>query len=445
MDNKLNINEAYRLLQVSNYLKSWDYDNYQIFANLCICTITTVNLWIYAQTNQYLNFSIPLICTHFAVDIFFCKPEFKLHHFFGLLVIAFKYYHNISPENGAIIILSLYKTELSTFLYVFRQVLNEPSNTTSKTKLTSPIKYLNHLNTALFFITFFKFRLLDFYNNVIVNPAVYEQMYIYTKNNTSQTVFIYSGLYGLFILNTYWFVVMCKIIYKPVHQMLSDKICIPLCHTIVSYTHAINIPISGLLYSTSPNSAYLFDMIGLLFLTYGSYIYHQKMTEYYNTHGQIEYTSYELMHPFVLDQVAIHTRMFLCTVTNLYYTGPTIMQSSLLFSFANHSAGIYYLINYLYNVKHKDQQIFYNSKHKDTANFLSTVNALVFIPVIIDGIIIFLNTGHLIHKLHAVFITILSVIILKIAPFYELNHVAFHLIIIAQNVYLTLCNISEAN
>lgn len=443
MDNKLRINKVYRLLQVvSNYINSWKYDNYQNFANLLICTATTLNLWIYSRTNQYLSFSIPLIFTHFAIDIFFCNPEFKVHHLCGLLVIAFKYYHNVSPENGAIIILSLYKTELSTFFYVFRQFLNEPSNTTSVSK--SIVKHLNTLNSALFFITFFKFRILDFYHDVIVNPKIYEQMYIYTQDSTIQTVFIYAGIYGLFILNMYWFAVMCKVIYKPIHQTLSDKICIPLCHTIVSYTHAINIPVSVLLYSSSPNTAYLFDMIGLLFLTYGSYFYHQKVTEYYNAHGQIEYTSYELMYPFVLDQVAIHMRMFLCMVSNLYYTDPTILQCLLSFSFANHAIGIYHLIKYLYDVKHDNQQIVYNSKSEITKEFSSITNAVLFIPIIIDGLMIFFNTSHLIHKIHAVFMSILGIIILKIVPFYELNHVVFHLCAIAQNIYLTRCNMSTA-
>ncbi len=444
----INIKTRISRIQPPSYFKSWKLKDYQNAANLFICSMTTINLWIYNKTNQYLSLSIPLIFTHFAIDIFFCKKEFKVHHFFGLLVIAFKYYHNMSKENATILIISLYKTELSTFFYVFRYYLNKliksnvntPSVSTGKTL----IKWINILNSAVFFLTFFKFRMFDFYNDVIVNPAVYKQLQPYTQNSTIQTLFIYTGLYGLFLLNMYWFAIMCKVIYKPIHQLLSDRICIPLCHTIVSYTYIVNVPISVLLYSSSPKPSYLFDMIGIMALTYGSFFYHQKVIEYYNSHKQIEYTSYELMYPFVLDQVAIHTRMFLCTVTNVYYLDQTTMQLLLLFSFAKHASSIYHLIKYLYDLKYQGQQILYNNKNEHTQRFLSIVNGVLFIPIIIDGLIIFFNTSHLVYKLNAVFITAMCIIILKIAPFYELNHVLFHMCAIAQNVYLILCNMSVA-
>ena len=67
---------------------------------------------------------------------------------------------------------------------------------------------LQQISMISFILTFIKYRIYDYYNNVIVNDYFYESI----KSNDSNFQYIskYSLTYLLFGLNLYWFVLILK-------------------------------------------------------------------------------------------------------------------------------------------------------------------------------------------------------------------------------------------
>jgi len=402
---------------------------YQNFANLGLCVIVASNILYYSWYNKNLDFSVPVIFTYFVCDLFICKPEIKIHHMLGIAVLAFKMYYRDTIVDDSNVVLALYKTELSTFFYIFKCLMD-----TYNIKST----ILTTMNNSLFFATFFKYRIYDYFFDVIINPITYSVLDTYSGGSRESVFFACGGIYGLYILNIYWFSIMCKILYKPINQYFSVSTFITVSHKILSYSYCVNIPIAYIIYSSNPNVAYLFDMIGIVSLSYGSYYYHQKIVNYYKKHGDIEYTSYSLMKPFVFDKATIHLRSFLCLTTFVYETDYWFI---LIISAGIHINCLFSLVQYFYYLKKQNEVVVYDLKSDNCIGFLQLTNLLVGGPILMDVLFVALNTNYWINGIELFFITILCFIVLKINSFYEMNHVFVHGLLMLQTFCLCLCNI----
>ena len=165
--------------------------DYQNIANLIVSSGVALNLWCYYNIQSSLDFMLPIIFIHFCGDMYFAKVDLKLHHCLGLVLIVYKQVMNVNTKDSIFAFESLYKTELSTFFYVFRFYVP---------------KRISLINDILFFVTFFKFRIYDYIQNVIVNDLAYSNMEKYPYNE----IYII-GAHGMFLLNIYWFMLLCKV------------------------------------------------------------------------------------------------------------------------------------------------------------------------------------------------------------------------------------------
>ena len=420
-------------------MKHFDIEDIQNIASMFTCSIVAANLGFYYLYGQQLHFSILFIIAHFSIDFYFCKPDVKLHHFLMLLSLAFKYNHNISNTDDVILILTCYKTEISTFFYVFKLWMAKfgISNST-----------LSQINDLCFFMSFFKFRIYDYYVNVIANPWIYTMFEKYTHNDLLENMFLFTSLYGFYFLNIYWFSIMCKILYKQIASNFSKQRLALLTQYITSYIYMYNIPITLYMYSFPLRPAYYFDIIGVVVLSYGCNYYHNNNLDYMSKNsGVIEYTSYEIMKPFFIDKICIHLRSLCLLATGVY--GSPIWALFLTVSATCHSVGIITLLNYLYNLKSKGEVVQYavsenkkedNLKYLKAEQFLSITNYMVSIPVIIDICIVGIHSESMMHHINLIVTTAWIANILYIQPFYELNHVLLHFSLIVQNIFLCLCN-----
>jgi hypothetical protein len=97
-----------------------------------------------------------------------------------------------------------------------------------------------------------------------------------SENNLFVGITAYTGLYGLFLLNSYWFCVMCKILFKKILANYSKKPLEIVSEKILSYTYFVNIFIAGYIYSFSPKQSNIYDMVGITTLSIFSYKYHNE-------------------------------------------------------------------------------------------------------------------------------------------------------------------------
>lgn len=408
---------------------------YQNIANFIISILVCINIYYYYYVDKNtINYSIPIIFTHFCIDLFVCKLDMKIHHFLGIVLISFKYIYNITSDIDSINILSLYKTEISTIFYIIKLWNND--NYLQKTyKLP---KSLFTLNDLLFFITFFKFRLFDYYVYSLSDRSIYFDYQIYFQYKIIPNLLFFSTAFGYFFLNLYWFLIICKIITKSLIKKLSKKTLQNICHIIVSYSFCFNILIASYVYSFYPKQSNIFDIAGITFLSIYSYKYHDAVVDYLSNNEVIEYSSYELIVPFVQDKFAIHVRSFGCLLTSSFYS-PNLFSTALISSIF-HCSSFVSLLLYFYYIKRNNYKICYDDS-KTTEYFLTTTNILSIIPIIVDSTIIAYNSYDLIKQINVLFVSIIIGMILKMNPFYDLNHIFVHIGLFVQTYTMSKCNI----
>jgi hypothetical protein len=139
------------------------------------------------------------------------------------------------------------------------------------------VKNIMVINDLLFFITFFKFRIYDFYVNVIHNQQYYNVLLKYNKT-IFQYLHILFGTHGLYLLNVYWFTIIIKKIYKHEILPLFPAKNVYLLNEIQSKMFFLNIGISSYIYTQLSifNPIYLLDIAGISVLSYFSYQFHQS-------------------------------------------------------------------------------------------------------------------------------------------------------------------------
>ena len=109
----------------------------------------------------------------------------------------------INPLDLDIIIYSLLKLEMTSVCLILKKYLNKNG-------------FLYKINLLIFYISFIKFRIIDFYYHIIYKSTLYEIINKYTPNNTIGSIMLLVSCYGLYILNIYWFLQINKIIYKKI-------------------------------------------------------------------------------------------------------------------------------------------------------------------------------------------------------------------------------------
>jgi len=396
--------------------------------NISLFTISISSLFSYLYYNSALAYEnyftvpydilLPVVALHASVDFFLTKSwDVKLHHVFIFGIIGYNYYYNVSSSDRFLFSYTLLNTEISSIFYVLKYWL---------VKNTA----IYNINTALFYLTFFKFRIYNFYHEIINHPSSFDTIFqkYSNLNYVMSSIFVIS-CYGLFILNLYWFLIINKILYKNITKIININTDI-VCHFLCSYLHWINIPLAFYIYSLNPNEKYIFDIIGITILSITSYMYHfdiyNRLCVYKNT-NDCNVPSKDNVILFVNDCLSIHLRSFLIIVTNYYYSQHFLC--AILLSGILHISSIYHCITNILGL--------FIDFDKTKITFFKCHNVLMAIPIACDVFLIFMNTPLEISIPFLIVNTIMGLLFV-VDPFYKLTHVAFHVSLIAQNYYMCL-------
>ena len=284
--------------------------------------------------SRMFDILISVVGVHAAVDFFATKTvDLKVHHLcvVGICVLIYHNYNIVSSVDRIIFSYPLLKTEISSIFYVLKYWIP-----------TKSVFY--QINTVCFYVGFFKFRIWDFYYEILYNHSSFSVVLgKYFLINPVYSCILFVLCCGLYVLNVYWFLILNKILYKNLIKVVNintDKIC----HYLCSFLQIINIPMCVYIYSWNKHEKYLFDVIGITSLCAFSYIYHYDVYKRLHQNEIDEYSvpTEKNMKYFLYDCVAIHARGFLTLVT-CYYTNEYFCHV-IMFS------GMYHLIsvNYLF-------------------------------------------------------------------------------------------------
>lgn len=380
--------------------------------------------------NNVMDYPFMILTIFFIVDFPFASNIIKLHHIFGFCLTIFKLAHVLKFEDVDILIIAVYKTEISTVFYVIKLWLDDVNHVSIQT--------VKKLNEIAFLVTFFKYRIWDYSHEIVFNKQLHELMDTYIQGRLPHFALLYVGLYGFYILNMYWFAIMVKIAVKMMIAERSKPLLLQISHMVTSYTQFINVGIVIYVYCARPNESFIFDVVGCSILSVASYTYHnnQYMNIVLNKNEAL--TSPDSLIPFLNDQIAIHIRCLLCSFTAMYNSQTPLL---LLIPTILHVGSITETVRYIWNLKIKNVEIPNNVKDATYKEFIQRVNFLQIFPVILDLIFVMTCSSIYMNRISLLFASVFCLVILLIEPFYELNHIAFHMGLIAQSYWLAKCNL----
>jgi len=411
-----------------------DIQNVSLFVistfSLFACLYYNLGLLLYGNSlgnslgNEFmqpLNMLIPVVALHAFIDFFLTKSyDLKVHHLCILGIYFYNNYCNVSLEYSFLFLYPLIKTEISSIFYVLKCWL--PKKT-----------ILYEINTILFYLSFVKLRIYDFYYEIIYNNVSFDIVFEkYSQSDHFVSCILLLSCYGLYILNLYWFLVINKILYKTITKIVNININTDiLCHILCSYLHWINIPLSYYIYTYNPNEKYIIDLIGISTLTISSYYYHFDI---YSRLYDKKIEEYSIPNKnniilFLNHSIAVNVRSFLFILTN-YYNSQHLFFALFLSGLCNISSTYNCVINIL------ELLVDYN-QNKDS--FLIRHNIVSSISIICDVVLIFINSPNEI-AIPFLLINIMIGLLFIVEPFYKLTPATFHILLIAQTYYTCLSN-----
>lgn len=155
-----------------------------------------------------------ILYAYLAFDIFLAQPDSVLHHICCFIMLSGKNTYNLTISEIYIQMKPLIKTEISSIFLVFKLVYE--NNLPDSIKSNRVVKVLYHINDLTFVATFAKTRIWDLLFDAVLNPEIHRRIATHAGDSILRNLHLYSGFYGLYILNLYWFAIICKKIYKTV-------------------------------------------------------------------------------------------------------------------------------------------------------------------------------------------------------------------------------------
>jgi len=164
---------------------------------------------------------------------------------------------------------------------------------------------------------------------------------------------------------------------------------------------------------------YLIDILGILFLTGSSYLFHTTL----KNDIFINRLDDKMIYIYLNDIIAINIRPFFCMIVMCPKFAPI--------SFLLHFGCSYLYIHYLLDCKRR------NIHYSFFSNINSNIQKVFHLPILIDSIIpIFYNCSPI-----TIIIPSLLILVSIIKPFYHMNHLVLHILFFCQTYYLCQINI----
>lgn len=382
--------------------------------------INTLEVYYGINTATLYHIFSYVITIYTCIDIFANKPfDSIIHHLCVVGSSFYNIYYNMDPEYSFVFLYSMINTEISSVFYVLKYWLPEKS-------------ILYDINMLLFYFSFMKFRIYDYYYKIIQGNVPFDIVFQkYSHSDYLMSYILLVSCYGLYILNMYWWFVMNKILYKIITKIVNidtDKLCQLLC----SYLYFINIPLTIYVYYNDLQKKYIIDIIGVTSLGITSYIYHYGVYKRLNNSpNEVYYMPDEKnVFIFLIDSFCIRLRSFTSLMTNYYdseYRVPILALSVTLHTISILGCIINLMVAFIHN-------------RKNYETFYKFHNLILGIPMAYDVILICVNST-IDLRIPFLLINISIPLLFIIEPFYRLTHAGFHILLIAQNYYSCMSNI----
>ena len=412
-----------------------DYKNIEHYSNLGLLVASLLTIINVYYIKQYFA-NVLFLVFYMSIDSLFTplkKIDMLIHHMLSLNSLIYVLFL-VDLNNNYYSTDLLLKTEWSSIFLGLNYFLK-------KYKMS---KLLTISNIA-FLMTFLKYRLYDFYNNVVINNHfTNSSLFDNYEYNYLLLIPINITKYGFIYLNLYWLSIIIKSLYKS----LKLNITLISSEYILQYSYFLCLLSNLFSYTfiaTENQKAYYSDCIAmdatinlLLSMTsfkFHEYIYNNLLLDSNLNRSEEEYKNVLVQDVFVIQMRAIvqfyaHLKMhnIFENYKNLFYCQfascliVPIITNKIYVNLINNK--IKYPINEVNNLT-----IF--------LDLLLGVNPFLCILYSILGV---LNTNNAVNLLLILYI---SVLIMIIKPFYNINHLMVHISFIFINYHLVNNNLKD--
>ena len=382
--------------------------------------------------------STNLVSSYATFDLLFYKlsPDLIIHHILVLYVTFYNYYYGYLYETNyrdLMIEICLY-FEISSIFMAFQTIHDKllPKKDKNHTILSMLLQFL-------FMGTFYKYRIENFYKEFVLNSDLHNHIYDICEKSENSILcksHTYNIYIGFFMLNIYWFTIMIKILYKK--SGLKDifkKLSISFFENILTYTLLLT-SLYMIYFYTILNDykpLYLYDIIGTFILGIASMKYHQFYAYFYQL-KESEYSNkllYNMNFYTVIDQLCIKLRCIL-VIYSIYGFSNKFIISALLHSIC----GSLFVYKSIKRCKREDDDIDKKIVYNYIENIYQNISLCGGLTFIIDNIIISTKNNENIYCKYNVLLGILIAMGFFIQPFYEINQVYIHILLIIQSYLL---------
>jgi hypothetical protein len=336
---------------------------------------------------------------HTIVDLYYSNTyEMKFHHFFILCILFYNEYYQAPIEHRFLFTYPMLKTEISSIFYVLNLWIPDKTN-------------IYYLNKVLFCLSFIKFRIYDYYFDLVQeNTLINNIIDIYSKELSS---FLYLSIYGLYSLNIYWLFVLNKILYKLLFLSIDTDMH---CHALCRIIYLVNILLALYVYPL-----YHFECIGTILHSFLAYLYHQDIYRQLLLKKIDEYVapSKSNLLLYIGYIISLHGRSFCFMLTHYPYSISIILSGIL------HELSLYCSI-------YRVTDVLTEEKKED---FLKDQRRILAIPFLADALWIGLRASRPV-PLYLLYFTL--VVLHMVTPFYKLTPVAFSIGFLLQTYYISI-------
>jgi hypothetical protein len=322
-----------------------------------------------------------------------------LHHLCVLGFLAYTTLMDVSPEDKFLFAYPLLKTEFSSVFFTLRSILPEKS-------------VLYSINNFVFYLTFLKFRIYDFYFSLLHKNKLFDD--IFKTYSYRYSTLLWGSCYGLFAMNLFWALIITKVGFKPLLKS-GEKISHYICHCI----HLYHVHVALLAYRVNFQWIYLYDLVGIGCMTVYASRYHREQYLTYN-----EDKDKENVQAFILYDLSIRARSISALVAH-YYTSPQlgwIVCTSLMDHLTAFYMGVWHVA-------------YRSDLNKDGLEFMKKNKWIMQLPLMYDGIRMIMNTRHE-NQVPLILVYLIHTILYTVNPFYKSTNVSLALCMLAQTYYL---------
>jgi hypothetical protein len=397
-----------------------------------VAALSVVAYTMYLYFTDSIILCNKVLTTYFAVDILFAQPEAAMHHTLCLLSLSCKDAYGFSDTEAIIMLKPMIKTEVST-IFLLLKIMYEQHRWDNRI-----VKTLYYINDLLFIATFVKTRIWDLTFYSMLDPEVHQFNRLYLQDSILRNLHFYVGFFGLYVMNLYWFSIICRKMFKELvaNTQLARMNTALFAERVLSWTMFLTvIPFAHIARNVfergdmNVNDASYY-VSGIAALSIASHLYHSKKHRILESGKQviiinnikvdgISNLDNDASIEFFFDAGAIHFK----SMMSLIAIGSDRGWSSMMLHSGCFLGSYLYASSRTQIVQNEDQE---NTKH------MNVLTAFTIVPCFHDLLCIMCAVDDRIFQMKIAMTIAALVTIMKVKPFYNLNHIAVHVFVILQ-------------